>query len=78
MWKLSGHWTNLLPAWISTPYSATLWRRSTNYRKPVLGFVPHLPHRAHPILTKLEITVRGAFDPAEAYSMVPGRSPQNG
>jgi hypothetical protein len=41
-------------------------------------FRTHLPRRAHPILTQLEITVRGALDPAEAYSMVPGRSPQNG
>ncbi len=38
----------------------------------------HLPRRAHPILTQLEITVRSSLDPAEAYSMVPGRSPQNG
>jgi len=41
-------------------------------------FRTHLPHRAHPILAQLEITVRSSLDPAEAYSMVPGRSPQNG
>lgn len=38
----------------------------------------HLPTRAHRILPKLEITVRHCLDPAEAYSMVPGRDPQNG
>ncbi len=37
-----------------------------------------LPSRAHRILPKLEITVRQSLDPAEAYSMVPGRDPQNG
>ena len=41
-------------------------------------FRAHLPRRAHPILAQLEITVRGGLDPAEAYSMVPGRTPQNG
>jgi hypothetical protein len=38
----------------------------------------HLPTRAHRILPKLEINVRHRLDPAEAYSMVPGRDPQNG
>ena len=38
----------------------------------------NLPHRTHPILAQLEITVRRGLDPAEAYSMVPGPSPQNG
>jgi hypothetical protein len=38
----------------------------------------NLPHRAHPILAQLELTVRCGLDPAEAYSMVPGRAPQNG
>ena len=33
----------LLPVWMSTLCSATLWRRSTNYPKPVLGFVPTFP-----------------------------------
>ena len=37
-----------------------------------------LPNRAHRILPKLEIAVRHGLDPAEAYSMVPGRDPQNG
>lgn len=37
-----------------------------------------LPHHAHDILAQLEITVRRGLNPAEAYSMVPGRGPQNG
>ena len=41
-------------------------------------FRTHLPHRSHPLLAKLEIIVRSSLDPAEAYNMVPGRSPQNG
>lgn len=41
-------------------------------------FRTRLPSRAHRILPKLEITVRQCLDPAEAYSMVPGRAPQNG
>jgi|SRR5215472_283768 len=41
-------------------------------------FRTHLPRRAHAILVRLEITVRNGLDPAEAYSMVPGRSPRNG
>src|ERR1700687_2963258 len=41
-------------------------------------FRTHLPRRAHDILTQLEITVRRSLDPADAYSMVPGRGPQNG
>ena len=40
-------------------------------------FRAHLPRRAHAILAQLEITIRSGLDPAEAYSMVPGRSPQN-
>jgi hypothetical protein len=40
-------------------------------------FRTHLPRRAHPILAQLEITVRPDLDPAEAYTMVPGRDPQN-
>lgn len=35
--------TNLPPAWISTPCSAILWQRSTNYRKFVPGSVPSSP-----------------------------------
>jgi len=41
-------------------------------------FRENLPRRAHPTLARLEITVRNALDPAEAYKMVPGRDPQNG
>ena len=41
-------------------------------------FRTNLPRRAQSILAQLEITVRRGLDPAEAYSMVPGRSPQNG
>jgi len=41
-------------------------------------FRTHLPRRAHPILAQLEITMRSSLDPAAAYRMVPGRSPQNG
>ena len=41
-------------------------------------FHTNLPRRAQSILAQLEITVRRGLDPAEAYSMVPGRSPQNG
>ena len=41
-------------------------------------FRKHLPPRAHPVLAKLEITVRNSLLPAEAYNMVPGRDPQNG
>ena len=41
-------------------------------------FRTQLPRRAHAVLAQLEITVRSGLDPAEAYSMVPGRSPQNG
>ena len=40
-------------------------------------FRTHLPRRTHAVLAQLEITVRSGLDPAEAYSMVPGRSPQN-
>ena len=38
----------------------------------------NLPPRAHPRLAQLEVTVRQSLLPAEAYSMVPGRDPQNG
>ena len=41
-------------------------------------FRTNLPRRAQSILAQLEITVRRSLNPAEAYSMVPGRSPQNG
>src|ERR1017187_4096052 len=48
MWKLSGHWISPWAAWISTPCSATPWRRSTNYRKLVLGSVPISPAVLNP------------------------------
>lgn len=38
----------------------------------------NLPPRTRPSLTRLEIKVRKSLDPAEAYSMIPGRDPQNG
>jgi hypothetical protein len=41
-------------------------------------FRKNLAPRAHPTLAQLELTVRNGLDPAEAYSMVPGRHPQNG
>jgi hypothetical protein len=41
-------------------------------------FRKNLPRTAHPGLTRLEVTVRQSLLPAEAYSMVPGRDPQNG
>jgi hypothetical protein len=44
---------------------------STRFRK-------NLPPSAHPRLAQLEVTVRQSVLPAEAYSMVPGRDPQNG
>ena len=43
---------------------------STRFRK-------NLPRHAHPVLAQLEIGVRRNLLPAEAYSMVPGRDPQN-
>lgn len=44
---------------------------STRFRK-------NLPRRAFPALPTLEAAVRRSLSPAEAYSMVPGRDPQNG
>ena len=41
-------------------------------------FRKNLPARAHPTLSKLEITVRQTLRPTAAYSMVPGRDPQIG
>ena len=40
-------------------------------------FRTNIPSRAQSTLAQLEITVRRCLDSAEAYSMVPGRSPQN-
>ena len=41
-------------------------------------FRTKLPPRAHPGLTQLQSTVRRELDATQAYSMVPGRDPQNG
>ena len=41
-------------------------------------FRTKLPPRVHPALTHQESTVRNELDPTQAYSMVPGRDPQNG
>jgi hypothetical protein len=41
-------------------------------------FRKNLPRRAHATLAELEPTIRRSLQPAEAYSMVPGRDPQNG
>ena len=41
-------------------------------------FRNHLPSRAHPTLGRLESELRGRLNPVEAYTMVPGRDPQNG
>jgi hypothetical protein len=40
-------------------------------------FRKNLPRR-HPTLAALEATIRKSLKPSEAYSMVPGRDPQNG
>src|ERR1039458_2699717 len=41
-------------------------------------FRKKLPSRSQPILAQLEERVRKALTPKEAYSMVPGRDPENG
>jgi hypothetical protein len=41
-------------------------------------FRNHLPTQALPTLGTLEAALRKRLNPAEAYSMVPGRDPQNG
>ena len=41
-------------------------------------FRKHLPSRAHATLSTLEAALRNRLNPTEAYSMVPGRDPQNG
>jgi hypothetical protein len=38
----------------------------------------NVPKSAHPTLAQIEFSVRQSLLPAEAYSMVPGRDPQNG
>jgi hypothetical protein len=41
-------------------------------------FLTSLPRCAHTTLAQLEITVRRNLDSVEAYSMVPGHTPQSG
>lgn len=41
-------------------------------------FRKKLPPRSQPILAQLEKRVRKALNPKEAYSLVPGRDPENG
>ena len=41
-------------------------------------FRTKLPPRVHPALTQRVSTLRKKLDPTQAYSMVPGRDPQNG
>jgi len=41
-------------------------------------FRQHLPSRARPTLGTLEAEFRSRLKPVEAYTMVPGRDPQNG
>ena len=41
------------------------------------SFRKKLTPRAHPTLGQLEITIRTALHPREAYTMVPGRDPEN-
>ena len=40
-------------------------------------FRKQLPARAHPTLELLEVSIRQALDPKEAYHMVPGKDPEN-
>jgi hypothetical protein len=40
-------------------------------------FRKRLPSRALATLGTIEVTLRNQLNPAEAYSMVPGRDPQN-
>jgi hypothetical protein len=40
-------------------------------------FRKRLPRRAHSTLADLETSIRRMLNPKEAYSMVPGRDPQN-
>ena len=43
----------------------------------ITRFREKLPRRAQPTLANLETSIRRTLDPNEAYSMVPGRDPQN-
>ncbi len=36
-----------------------------------------LPPRAHPLLAQLKASIRKALNPKDAYTMVPGRDPEN-
>jgi hypothetical protein len=40
-------------------------------------FREKLPPRSQPVLAQLELSVRKALNPAEAYNMMPGRDPEN-
>jgi len=40
-------------------------------------FRKQLPARAHPTLEHLEVSIRPALNPKEAYNMVPGSDPEN-
>ncbi|MGH7228569.1 MAG: hypothetical protein ACREIH_05070 [Nitrospiraceae bacterium] len=74
LWALDQPPENLdLPAMLRDTLAALeqLPAASARFRK-------NLPRRAHPALAQLEVTVRHGLLPAEAYSMVPGRDPQNG
>jgi hypothetical protein len=46
--------------------------------KAAAQFRRKLPRHIQPILAHLEEEVRKALNPKEAYSMVPGRDPENG
>lgn len=37
----------------------------------------NLPPRSHATLSRLELSIRAQLNPAEAYTMVPGRDPQD-
>jgi hypothetical protein len=41
-------------------------------------FRKNLPAQAHAPMSQLELTIRSNLNPAEAYTMVPGRDPQSG
>jgi hypothetical protein len=46
--------------------------------KAAAQFRKKLPSRSQPILVQLEERVRKTLNSKEAYSMVPGRDPENG
>ena len=43
----------------------------------ITRFREKLPRRAQPTLANLQTSIRSTLDPNNAYSMVPGRDPQN-